>query len=433
MSSAFRRYAWLSLLAVIASLVLTTPATPSRPAQGSPPPYRGAGSPTGTVHDVYAGQSVAAAVDAASGGDTIVLHAGTYTEVDLTKDFATPVMIAGAPGESVTVGGFSISGAAGYRISGLRTNGGSVVFNGSHDISFTHVDCTLPADLGNTTSCFYLHDSSYNLTIARSVIRGGWVGVHIYSSSAGPGPGWVHNVTIANNDISGAAIDDIHLDGVAGAVIAHNFIHDPQANTEHNDGIQSQASDNLSIVRNTFSFTTVPGGVNVGTAIILGNLPAQFPDRKVTNTYIANNLVAHWLPGRAIILSGTENTQIVNNTLVDNGTAIPNSASIIIANQGATGGQNSGVSIWNNILRAVSYDPGSIPPVFFDTNLFTRPGAGARGSHAILANPRFLNRVSYALAAKSRARGRGITPPGTPRVDIDGRRRTFPPDLGARS
>jgi len=386
-----------------------------------------------TVRDVYAGGSIAAAVDASTGGDVVLVHAGTYPQVVLSKQFPVPVTIAGAPGEDVTVGGFSVASGAGYLITGLKTNGGTTVFNGGHDIVFSNISCTLPADVNNTTSCFYLNDSSYDLRISNSTIRGGWVGIHVYSRNPGPGPGWVRNLTVANNDISGAAIDDIHLDGVDGAVVTHNTIHDPQANNQHNDGIQSQASNNVRIERNTFSFTTAPANVNVGTAIMLGNLPAEFPDRKVTNTVVVNNLVAHWQAGLALIVNGTEGTQIVNNTFVDNGSPGGYDASITVAYQGAAGGQNPGLQIWNNILNSVHYDPGSTPPALFDTNLITNPRPSVRGSHALYVSPRFVDRKSYALATNSRARKRGIVRQGTPRVDIDGRRRTFPPDLGARS
>jgi hypothetical protein len=421
----------LLLTATLGSLALLLPAGAGSTVLWQP--LRTPSALATTIRDVYEGGSIAAAVEAANGGDIVVVHGGTYPQVVLSKQFAVPVIIRGAPREDVTVGGFSVASGAGYRISGLKTNGGTVVFNGGHDVAFSNISCTLPADVDNATSCFYLHDSSYNLTIANSTLRGGWVGIHVYSPNAGPGAGWVRNVTISDNDISGAAIDDIHLDGVDGAVITHNAIHDPQANTQHNDGIQTQASNNLRIERNTFWFTTVPPGPNIGTAIMLGNLPAVLPDRKVTNTFVVNNLVAHWQPGRALILDGTEATWIVNNTFVDNGTPLANDASITVAHQGAAGGQNPGLEIWNNILKSVYYEPGAVPPAFFDTNLVLNRASGARGSHVVVVSPRFLNRTTYALAATSRARKRGLKREGTPGVDIDGRRRPLPPGLGARS
>lgn len=379
------------------------------------------------VRDVYPGESIETAVDASSAGDTVVVHSGVYSRVYLTRQFSgRPVNIVAAAGEPVTVAGFDVAGGSGYLLGGITTNGQTTVRDG-HDVAFDHITCSLGPD----ASCFVLRDMSYNLTISNSTIRGGWIGVHVYS--ANPGPRWVRNVAVVNNDISGATIDDIHVDGADGMVIRHNFIHDPQANDQHNDGIQSQASNNLRITQNTLSFTTVAAGVNVGTAIILGNLPAQFPDRKVTNTYVANNLVAHWQPGRALIMNGTENTKIVNNTLIDNGSPGINDPSITIANQGGNGGQNLGLEIWNNILKSIYYDTGSTPPTFFDTNLLTRPRSEARGTHVITTDPRFVDRTSYALAKKSRARRFGITRAGTPRVDIDGGLRATPPGLGARS
>ncbi len=54
------------------------------------------------------------------------------------------------------------------------------------------------------------------------------------------------------------------------------------------------------------------------------------------------------------------------------------------------------------------------------------------GTNVVRAAPRFADRVTYRLLAASRARGRGLDRPGTPRVDLDGRKRGRPPSLGAR-
>jgi len=42
------------------------------------------------VHHVYSGQSIQAAINNASSGDTIIVHDGTYTEnIDVNKDHLT--------------------------------------------------------------------------------------------------------------------------------------------------------------------------------------------------------------------------------------------------------------------------------------------------------------------------------------------------------
>ncbi len=385
------------------------------------------------VREAWSTETLEAAIATAQPGDTIVLHAAAYGRILLERDFAgAPVRIRAAAGETATVAGFVVSGS-GYVLGPLRTSAQTTLLGGAHDVVVDGVGCDLssfPTDeRGVPMSCFVIRDSAHDVRLERTVVRGGWIGVHVYSG--GPPSTWVRNVAVADSDLSGCAVDDIHVDGVDTMVVKHNLIHDPQANDRHNDGIQSQASTNLRITRNTFSWTTVAAGRNFGTAIMLGNVP-ELPERKVTSTYVANNLVARWNGGRALIVNGTERTRVVNNTFVDNGAPGAPEPSITIANQGPAAGQNLGLEIWNNILESVYLDPGSTPPAFFDTNLQLRPLRQMSGTNVVRAAPRFADRVTYRLLAASRARGRGLDRPGTPRVDLDGRKRGRPPSLGAR-
>jgi hypothetical protein len=213
--------------------------------------------------------------------------------------------------------------------------------------------------------------------------------------------------------------------------IEHNTIRDPVDSSEHNDGVQSQHSSSLRIVRNTFSWASAPPAGGPNQAIMLGNLPSRWPDRKVANTYVASNLVHHWNGGRPLIMNGTEGTRIVNNTFADSGNAA-NDSSITISHQGSAGGQNPGLEIWNNILDSVHVDGGAALPVFFDTNLFSKRSKGMKGKDAIVADPLFANRASYRLSRRSPARSRGSNRPGTPALALDGSRRLKPLNLGAQ-
>jgi hypothetical protein len=392
--------------------VATGPGSPSAPSAAA---FRS----TGVVHDVYQGDSIAAAVDASDDGDSIVVHAGSYPSVTLTRQFPTAVRITGAPGETVTVGGFVISGGSGYLIDNLRTNGESRLESDAHDVVFDNVRCAIPAG-DQSGSCFYFRDSSHRAVLSNSSASGGWDGVKFYGCT---GRTWATDILVLDSTIAGAYEDNVHVDCARNVTIEHNFIHDPLDNLNHNDGIQTQASDNLRIVRNTFSFASVRpvGGPNQ--AMMLGNVPASWPDRKVTDTLVANNLVTHWNGGRPLIMNGTENTLIVNNTFVDSGNAAKNDPSITVANQGSAGGQNPGLEIWNNIMRSALFATGSAPPAFFSTNLIANPYRGMSGANVIRGNPRFVDRTSYALAPNSPALGRGLIRPGTPADDIDGRPR----------
>jgi hypothetical protein len=366
------------------------------------------------VREVFAGGSIESAVAAQTGGGTIVVHAGSYPRVALSRTFSKAVHIVGAPGEDVSVGGFVISGA-GYAIGRLRTDGESRLEGAAHDVTFDRVVCHIPS-ADTADSCFAFHDASHDAVISRSVARGGLDGVKFYGCGGAP---WANNISVIDSEITGAQEDLIHVDCADDVTIEHNDLHDPAANSDHNDGIQSQASNNLRIIGNTFSFSTVPAVGGPNQAMMLGNVPAQWPGRKVTNTVVAYNVVRHWNGGRALIMNGTENLRIVNNTFVDSGNAAINDPSITVGNQGAYGGQNPGLEIWNNIMQSVYYDPGSRPPAFFSTNLLTQPRPGMSGTNVITGPQNY----RYALATGSPSLAAATTHAGISAAEPSGRRR----------
>jgi hypothetical protein len=381
--------------------------------------------PSGPVRDVYPGQSIEAAVKAASAGDTVRVHAGTYPRVTITRSFSRQLVIEGESG--VTIAGFTIRGGGGLRIQRLATTDENLIESGAHDVVFHGVSASLPTGSRPDRSCWYIRRSTQRITIQSSTGRGGWDVVKVYA----PPPELTQNIVVRDNDLSGAWEDIIHVDGAVNMTIQHNAIKSPVDSPEHNDGVQSQHSSNLRIVRNTFSWTSVPPAGGANQAIMLGNLPSRWRDREVANTYVASNLVHHWNGGRPLIMNGTEGTRIVNNTFADSGHAAVNDASITISHQGAAGGQNPGLEIWNNILDSVRIDRGAASPAFLDTNLFSKRSAGMKGRNAIVADPLFANRTSYRLSRRSPARGKGSSRPGTPALALDGSRRSKPLNLGA--
>src|SRR5262245_49296341 len=93
-----------------------------------------------TVHN---DAELAAAIRSASGGDTISLAAGSYSEVRITRTFSPALTIKSVRGQTPVVGGFFLDGASGVHVKKLATNGESDVVDGSHDVSFDHLRCTL--------------------------------------------------------------------------------------------------------------------------------------------------------------------------------------------------------------------------------------------------------------------------------------------------
>lgn len=386
----------------------TTPKVPPLPGSAE-----AIATPT-SVREVFAGGSIESAVAAQTGGGTIVVHAGSYPLVVLSRTFSKAVRIVGATGEDVSVGGFVISGA-GYTIGRLHTRGESRLEGAAHDVTFDRVVCHIPS-ADTADSCFAFHDASHDAVISRSVARGGFDGVKFYGCGGAP---WANNISVVDSEITGANEDLIHIDCANDVTVARNDLHDPAANSDHNDGIQSQASNNLRIIGNTFSFSSVPALGGPNQAMMLGNVPAQWPDRKVTNTVVAYNVVRHWNGGRALIVNGTENLRIVNNTFVDSGNAAINDPSITVGNQGAYGGQNPGLEIWNNIMQSVYYDPGSTPPAFFSTNLLTQPRPGMSGTNVITGPQNY----RYALATGSPMLAATTTHSSISAAEPGGRRR----------
>jgi hypothetical protein len=375
----------------LASLGATTTACPT-PTSGS------------TTRDVYPGQSILAAIDASAPGDTVFVHAGSYPKLTLDKTFAGgKVHVVGEPG--TVIAGVYFPSVGGY--------------------SFEKLTSRVP---NATDSGFYIHGTSHDIDILNDTIRGGWDGIKVYAAY----PDVASNILVRDSDVSGAAEDDFHIDGAQTMRIEHNFIHDPIDNSDHNDGVHSQRSDQLTITRNTFSFQSVAPYDGPNQGIILGANPT-FPGR-VTNTVISNNVIAHWNGGRPLILSGTTSTQVVNNTFVDDGPGA-NYASITLNAQFASSGsdfQNNDAEIWNNIVNKIYIDSGAAGPAFCDTNLVTNPQSGMSGTNVITADPQFIDRTTYALGSASPARGVALTRAGTPTLDIDGVLRSTPGDLGGR-
>ena len=381
----------------------------------------------GLITEVQPGGSIAAAVDGSPDGGTVIVHAGSYPRTTLRRQARSRIVVTAAKGQTVTVAGFTVDGAANLTIRGFATTDETTIRGSSHDVVVDGVSCTVTgsSSLGDP-NCFLIHSPARAISLRGIRARGGWDGVKVYSN--GSFSDWARKISVVNSNIAGAHEDDLHIDGVDGMLVAHNVIHDPGPNELHNDGIQSQASNGLEVLQNRFYFTVVSGG-NIGQAIILGNEPAEFPDRKVTNSRVRNNLVAHWNGGRALIVNGTENTAIVNNTLLDNGD--PSIASITVANQGSAGGQNPGLQIWNNILTSIYYDGGSQRAAFCDSNLVTHPYNGMSGTNVIHADPHFAATKAYVPGAHSPAGTHGLARPGTPNVDLNGEARSTPPGLGA--
>ena len=371
----------------------------------SPPPP----PPSGTVRDVYASQSILNAINASAGGDTVKIHAGSYPLLQPTKSFSTPLNVVGESG--VVIAGIILSNVAGY--------------------DFSYITSSIAPD---TTCCnasaFYINAHTGNIILHNSKLFGGFTTLKFYSGGDAQS-GWSYNINIHDNDISGGADDVTHVDCTVNTVIEHNFLHDPTITAgNHQDGIQSQCSNGLQILRNTFSTASQPvsnGSTANSQGIIFGE-DSSFPNRLISNSVISNNLIAHWNIGRPVqLLDGIRGVKFVNNTVTDGGGA----GLSLTLGSGALG--SSGIEIWNNILDDAYFNNGSGAVAFYDTNWFVvyvRPGMS--GTNSYTGAPGFIDTTSYALSTSGGAYTKGLTRTGTPTLDIDNNTRPNPPALGAR-
>ncbi|HEY3614116.1 MAG TPA: right-handed parallel beta-helix repeat-containing protein [Gaiellales bacterium] len=416
---AVRALALLAVATAVATVLLHAAGWPFGSAPAAAAPTAGAKAKVVTVHG---GGQLRAALRHAQGGTSILLAGGNYPAVTIERGYSPAITIKPVQGQKVVLAGLSFSGASGVVVRGLRTSGESDVGAGSHDITFDGVGCTLPiGDLEH--SCFYLHDSSQHLVVRNSTAVGGFDGVKLYGCS---GSTWTSDVLITNNRLTRASEDLIHVNCARNVSIVHNYLHDPIDNDDHNDGVQSQASDGLRIVRNTFTFTRPnPDGPNQ--AIILGRTGPDSPDL-VTHSTISGNLIHHW-PGIPIILAGTDDTVVVQNTAWDSG---EDDDQGLTSSAGSDGFANTGLRIWNNILGQVWVDPGASAPVLCQHDILqVAPQPGICGDDLRIVDPRFADHADYLLRTTSPAWKLAGTIEGTPEDDLDGAA-CKAPRLGAR-
>jgi hypothetical protein len=370
------------------------------------PPVSSGGGCSGATTDVYAGGDIAAAVNSAQAGDSIRVHAGTYPKQALSKAFAAKTCLEAAPGDFVTVRGFDLSGAANLDVSGF-------------DVAAS------PPDWG-----FRLGAGAQDIAIHNNLIHGGNYGVKFYAPFT-----WPRNIVVRDNDISHAVLDDVHVDGAESIVIQHNLIHDVDLTTntrEHHDGIQVISGNDVRIAQNTIAMTTSRSVDSANQGIIVGHRDPLPSNRRVSNVFIASNLVHHWA-GKGIVLAGVDSAEIVNNTVYDNGAGnLKTNQFLMSSKNDAADFQNSSVEVWNNIFGKMWRGEDSTKPAFCGYNLIWPSSTDRCDTVGELAtDPLFADHHAYRLQPGSPALNSGSSRAGTPTQDIDGTPYGTP-DRGAR-
>lgn len=379
-------------------------------------------APTGTVRYVQPGGSFAPAVSGSAAGDTVVVRNGTYSAQSLSGLTKNNVTLIGESRTGVVVKGLTVSGSSGLHISGMSllndsSSGSAVVrvVNGSNDIVLSDLYVAPRAQSG-----VEIASNAYRVTVRDSTITGQYVtgtlasnmtsrGVNI-KGGTGTRDTWVHDISVIGNDIGQAGSDIIQIGGAYDVLIQGNVLHDPQENDDHNDGVQTYGSDNLRIIGNRFYSRGAQGGPDQ--AMMIRSHPS-ISNLKVTNTYVANNIIAGWRGSGIVVAAETWTTTVVNNTGWGNG-----GSSLAVVNA------VSNMKVFNNVFDRV-YLSGSNPSMY-NNCISSGPG----GSANISADPQFADTTWYRLKASSPCVNHG-TPTGAPATDFGGAPRGAAPDAGA--
>jgi len=227
------------------------------------------------VHHVYSGQSIQTAINSASSGDTIYVHAGTYNEnltigkdLSLIGDGAFVTTIDGS-GAVISVNGVVVN------ISGFTVRNGIYGIYCYNNASGTITNNTIT---GNTLYGI-VNVSSSNPTITNNTITGSQSG--IYNSSSSP--------TITNNTITGNQLNGIH-NSSSSPTITNNTI------TGNQYGIYNSSSSptitNNTITANRHGIANYSSSPTITNNTVTGNSGEGIDNRSSSNPTITNNIIS---------------------------------------------------------------------------------------------------------------------------------------------
>jgi hypothetical protein len=376
-----------------------------------------------TIRHVFPGGSISGAVSASSPGDTVVVHGGSYPLQSITKAVeGPPVVVEGAAGDSVNVAGFSFSGGAkNIHLRSLRVAGRVKARNATR---LRYERLTVDPGASSSLEGLMFDEGSADIVVSEVKVVSGRHAINLWAPPANK-PAWPARIRVERSDLSGGRIDVVQVGAGRDLTFEDNFIHDPQANADHNDGIQVIAADGVRILRNTF---TAPGPAGPDQAIIVGHMDPVDPLRRAANVRIENNLVHHWR-GHGLILAGVDGADVVNNTIYDSGSDGKYASFNMSSKNDPANFANARVRVWNNIFYRMTVSAGSSRPALESHNL-VRDGTGG-GTALLHSDPSFVDRDSYRLAAVSPAVNSGNPLTDTPTIDRERTPRDAVPDRGA--
>ena len=256
-----------------------------------------------TIHVPADQPTIQAAIDAAAGGDTVLVAPGTYYEdINFHGKIITVTSEQGAAATVIDAGGmpsvvtFTSGETRNTVLSGFTITGGRTTYSGAGiSVSFS------------------------SPTIRDNVITGnsGCSGVGIYSYFSSPR---IENNTITRNIISGCTGGwgiGIYVGGNSAAEIVGNVITDNRGEAASGGGVALFAAGNAVLTGNVIARNATAGAAGCGWGG--GVAIANFVQAKIVNNLIVGNSACSG--GAFYWLGSSGNTVLVNNTIADNDAA----------------------------------------------------------------------------------------------------------------
>jgi hypothetical protein len=271
--------------------------------------------------DLVPGQSFEAAVESLNPGDTLIVHAGTYSDsgrisITVRGTAQAPVLIKGADGEALPVitrgasaavqNTINIEGAAYLRLTRLEIigNGGDGI-NMSASPSFITLD---NLEVHNVDVGINFRSSMHHITVRRN---------HIHHTGALDGTG--EGMYVGCNDATCA---------VSESLIENNWVHDTRNSTQ-GDGIEIKHGSHTNVVRdNVIHDTGYPCILVYGTTgnpvnVVEGNVMWNCRDSGIqaaADAIIRNNIIldspANGFNSQSHQGAVPSNLQFIHNTIV---------------------------------------------------------------------------------------------------------------------
>jgi chitodextrinase len=203
--------------------------------------------------------SLSQALAAATDGDEIVVHAGSYPQTEISGSFTVPVLITNSPGDSPTFHGLDFSSAHNVDVSGIASTA-EVKVEKSSDIVLDHMYIHFIQDQSvNDGDAVRIGGPVSHVTLSNSTIVGG-----LYGFVTEPwGQQVPTDITVSGNNISKASRDLMHIDGVNGLTIEGNNIHNFSTWDTAGTQFTATAQSGSTTLSNVSSLTGLAAGMYV--------------------------------------------------------------------------------------------------------------------------------------------------------------------------